>query len=278
MTEEAAPVETTDSAPVDADWRASLPDDLRSNPTIADVPDVATLAKRLVDTKAMVGKRKPIPTDDAAPEEIGKFVDELLGYNHLPIMKRPDKEDGESVAELYRTLGVVPEEPSGYEAVEGIEPEVMGAIAAKAHERGIPAEILQATLADIAEIDMGVREKAKTEYTEAMDRLKGEWGNAFDERTGVVGEFLNQFMPHLTVDKLNANDISGFYAVAKQFGGENAFVAKQSSQPPAMTPDELRQRIDEIGADLITHNYDSTTTKRMQAQRLEYAKQLTATN
>jgi hypothetical protein len=55
-------------------WRDSLPDDLKSEPMFADVPDVATLAKIARDTKALVGSSLRKPGPNATPEEKAEFL------------------------------------------------------------------------------------------------------------------------------------------------------------------------------------------------------------
>src|SRR5256885_6120890 len=60
-----------------SDWRSALPDDLRTEPTLASFKDVSTLAKSFVDTKRMVGDSIRLPKSDASPEEWGKLYDKL---------------------------------------------------------------------------------------------------------------------------------------------------------------------------------------------------------
>jgi len=55
------------------DWRAGIPEELRTHPSLADVKDVAGLAKRFIDTKAYVGNGIQIPKPDAPAEEWAKF-------------------------------------------------------------------------------------------------------------------------------------------------------------------------------------------------------------
>lgn len=46
------------------DWRETLPEELKAEPALKDIPDVATLAKAFRDTKAMVGSSIRLPGDD----------------------------------------------------------------------------------------------------------------------------------------------------------------------------------------------------------------------
>lgn len=49
-----------------ADWREELPDELKAEPALKDIPDVVTLAKAFRDTKAMVGSSIRLPGEDEA--------------------------------------------------------------------------------------------------------------------------------------------------------------------------------------------------------------------
>ena len=84
-----------------SDWRSSLPDDMREAPSLKDVPDVATLAKRFLDTKSMVGNSLRMPTDDAGQEAIEAFNQKILSNPALGLMKKPDTENTEALAEVY---------------------------------------------------------------------------------------------------------------------------------------------------------------------------------
>ena len=68
--------ENVESVQVDAgssggDWRASLSDDIRNDPSLASIQDVNGLAKSFIHGQRMVGADKVvIPKDDASPDEI----------------------------------------------------------------------------------------------------------------------------------------------------------------------------------------------------------------
>src|SRR5688572_7477369 len=53
-----------------ADWRASLPEDIRADPSLATIPDVPTLAKNYVSTKALTGRKAyDLPNPEWKPEQ-----------------------------------------------------------------------------------------------------------------------------------------------------------------------------------------------------------------
>ena len=70
-------------SPAVIDWKASLSEDLRNDPSLASINDVASLAKGYVHGQKMIGADKiVIPKDDASPDEMNEF------YNRLG---RPEK-------------------------------------------------------------------------------------------------------------------------------------------------------------------------------------------
>ena len=73
------------AAPTTPDWRESLPEELRAEPSFKDVPDVPTLAKRFIDTKKMVGGSLKVPKEGATPEEVKAF------HTALGVPAAPDK-------------------------------------------------------------------------------------------------------------------------------------------------------------------------------------------
>ena len=74
---------TEAGSPAVIDWKASLSEDLRNDPSLASINDVASLAKGYVHGQKMIGADKiVIPKDDASPDEMNEF------YNRLG---RPEK-------------------------------------------------------------------------------------------------------------------------------------------------------------------------------------------
>ena len=87
MSEEAtgsaeAATETAVESSVDTgssvDWKNALPDDVKTDPSLADIKDVGGLAKSYIHAQKMVGTDKiSLPTENATPEEMSTFYDRL---------------------------------------------------------------------------------------------------------------------------------------------------------------------------------------------------------
>jgi hypothetical protein len=57
-----------------ADWKASLPEDLRGASVLANVPDVQTLVKNYVNAESLIGKKRvPIPDKNWGDKEYEEF-------------------------------------------------------------------------------------------------------------------------------------------------------------------------------------------------------------
>ena len=54
----------------EVNWKESLPDDLRDNPSLKSIQDVPGLAKSFIHAQKMVGADKiPVPTEHATKED-----------------------------------------------------------------------------------------------------------------------------------------------------------------------------------------------------------------
>lgn len=54
-------------------WQAKLPDELKTNPSLAAIGSISDLAKSYAYTKSLVGKRLEAPGEDATPEAVAEW-------------------------------------------------------------------------------------------------------------------------------------------------------------------------------------------------------------
>lgn len=148
---------TAPAAPQGAsdDWRATLPEGLRAEKSLATFKDVGALAQSFVETKRMQGAMVAIPGKDAKPEAVAAFR-EKLG---------------------------VPKEPSGYTPPTPPEGQALDQArwdrwAGHAHKLGLTPEQLSGLAALEAEERQGALTGVKQEWQAGLDKLKGEWGDA----------------------------------------------------------------------------------------------------
>jgi hypothetical protein len=189
-------------------WIADLPEDLRSNPTIAsfkgnDWKEVGpVIAKSYVEARSVMGKKAyDLPQDDWKPEQWQSW---------------------------HKTIGV-PEGPDKYPAIDnalaekaGLSKEVLGAALAKFHEAGMTPRQVKAILNDwyVTESAKGAdmqAEQRKQETAQALQALKTEYGDKYEAKAGLIRSVLNLGGPELA-QRLEAagygNDPQLFKALA----------------------------------------------------------------
>ena len=70
--------EPASGEPATDDWKSSLPEDLRMDPSIANAPSVESMAKSYVSAQRMVGLDKiAVPTEHSTDEEWTQVYDKL---------------------------------------------------------------------------------------------------------------------------------------------------------------------------------------------------------
>lgn len=219
-------------AEIATDWRAALPDDLKTAPALQDVKDIPGLAKAFIDTKALVGGSLRPPGPDATPEVRLEFINKLK--EKVPeLVLIPDGED--DAAKLARDAAMArlgrPKEAKEYTAPKDVD---------------LPADVLEALQKDA--LDEGLTKsqfqvRAKKEATkvlglaqlqrEAQAALKKELGAAFEERTASAAAVAaklgarDDLVAALKTGAVDAGTFRMFAQIAKGFG-ETRVVADQT--------------------------------------------------
>ncbi len=142
------------------DWKSSLPQELQSDPTLANFKDVESLAKTVVHQQKVLGSRIPIPKND------------------------------EEKAELYTKLGR-PEEASGYEVqipethAQYFEENQVTEFKEVAHKIGLNNEQVNALIDyQVNNIENAAQYQAaelNSGREEAQTTLQKEWGVEYDK-------------------------------------------------------------------------------------------------
>lgn len=143
------------------DWRSTLPEDLRGDPTLALFKDVGGLAKSYVEARKTIGKTTTvIPGKDAKPEEVAAFREKL----GIPA----------DVAK-YREAVKLP-------TIEGItwDPKAVEGFTAKAHGWGIPPDVIPHLLTEFATYQKGSTDRMVSQWVKEQEGLEDEWGSDYD--------------------------------------------------------------------------------------------------
>ena len=170
----AEPVASSDNVGAD-DWKASLPDDLRSHPSIENMPDVASLAKSMVHAQSMVGADKiAVPGKWADADDWSQVYDKL---------GRPAKAD---------EYGLTFDMPDGEQPDENLT----GWFAETAHKIGLNPSQAQELANSYMEMTGTMAQPgvdAEAAKAEATAELRKEYGQAFDDRIGKGNNFIGEF-------------------------------------------------------------------------------------
>lgn len=148
------------AAPPSEDWRASLPDDIKTAPSLASIKDIPALAKSYVNAQQLIGaKRIALPGDKATPDEVKEF---------------------------HRAIGV-PESVEGYKIeLEGADPQLLDGFRAAALEAGVPAGSAAKLAAWYDGMGKAAVQAQIAENTKAVEEWKGKLGNKYDEHVGAA--------------------------------------------------------------------------------------------
>jgi hypothetical protein len=173
--------------PSDAKWFDGLPTEMREDQNITKFDSVESMAKSWLNAQRMIGQDKiPMPQTD---EDWGTV------YGRLG---RPDEATGYQVAA-----------PEGVE----INAEKQQAFFDKAHQLGLSAKQVEGLAAWEFEQSAASGEAAKNSqesiFNEAQNALKQEWGQAFEQNSGIALRAAAEFLSESDKEFVNSAMIDG---------------------------------------------------------------------
>jgi len=236
-----------ESSPPDAgSWFDSLPDDIKSDPTVSHFKgkDVGDLAKSLVETKKMVGSDKMVIPGKNATQEQWDEIYSKLGRPSEPGEYGLDKIE-------------VPESAH----MDEVQVEFFGQLA---HKLGLNSKQAATAFAAIAEMRSGQVNQMAEKYEElrnnAETEMRSEYGAAFEKNLVMAKSVVTQFFPEdslAELDQFTHNGvqltnsptfIKGMVALAKGLG-EDRVVGMADRGSGHLTPQEASLRAQEKLAD-----------------------------
>lgn len=235
MSEDVGSVEV-DAGSSGGDWRASLSDDIRHDPSLASIQDVNGLAKGYVHAQRMVGADKVvIPKEDASADEWGEF------YNRLG---RPEQ------YEITRP-----------ELAEGLEynGEMESSMLKLMHESGLSQAQAQKLYNGYMEYiskghnDMTVGREAQ--IAEWDREVRQEFGHAYDERVDAAQRAAAEFGGDEFLGWLDETGLGDHPMFIKMFSKIGMGIMEDSADTTGrgnsftLTPDAARQEIARLQRD-----------------------------
>lgn len=223
---------------IDANWRASLPEDMRDNPTLAKYGSIESLAKGHISSQQALGNNVAIPSKDADHTEF---------WNKAG---RPEKAEGYELPEIegVESLGLPETASADYQA--------------KAHELGLTQRQMAGLWQYHAEQGMNsmneFSQRQTSESEAGMQQLQKDWGGAYDEKLSQARAAVEEFGGDDMKTLLNDTG----------FGDNPVFLRAFADIGKAMANDKLYGRGDEV---------NKFSTSPEDARGLIQAKKLDAT-
>ena len=164
------PVTTQTTLSQTANWRDSLPPDLKDNPTLSQIPDIQTLAKNHVNVQKLIGTEKiERPKEDWTPDQFADFYTKL---------GRPaDSKD-------YDLEGI--DIPESLPWDNEFQDSMLGIM----HEAGLTQAQVQKVLGGYiskvgGDFEAATGESQRTRESGIQD-LRNEWGKSFDAKVDLA--------------------------------------------------------------------------------------------
>lgn len=234
-------------------WKDELPPEIKEAPALKDIPDVATLAKSLIDTQTHLGNTMKIPKGDWSAEEIADWdrkIVEKAGGRLIPI---PDLTDQKVGDDFFRPLGK-PETPDGYVIpedldIDGIPEDNIKRVKDQAHTAHLTKAQFEALFRHIAtDAKSGINASAQ-EIADVGNRLETNWGsNAAAKKQELLNKLTEVGAPSTLIEqvrdnKTNAENILFIDKVMSQIGVEGHEVGGQTGGAGVETPTGLQEQI-----------------------------------
>jgi len=256
MTEAAMTTEAEDNAPApeasdnQSDWRSGLSEELRTEPTLANINDVESAAKTLVHQQKMMGTRIPLPKTDEEREEL---------YAKLG---RPEK------AEDYE-LSV----PIGYE--QYYPQEMMGSFKEAGHKLGLTPDQMSGLMEwQKGAIDFQSGQEQSTIETlasQSEETLRQEFGGDYEKNIRAANRALSVYGDKALQDKLADPRYGNDPDLIRLLANAGKDITEDSAQGTTnnslvMSPLDAKMRIDQINGDKEHAYWNPQNPKHNDAQ------------
>jgi len=238
------------------DWKEGLPEELKTEASLADFTDIPALAKAFVDTKAMVGRSVRVPGKDAGAEDWDKFHNGLM--ERVPsLMLKPDMSDSEAMSKTYIAMGR-PEEAAKYVSPEidskGLELNLafIDAFKDTAYKNGLNQKQFDGFVQDVVADSIVVARDNQALMDADTKKLVDTWGAAYDNNLKIALAIADKVdAPKYISEPLHSNNPPFATAVfmlglADSLGVETSEIIKHPKGGPVMTPDDAKLTMSEM--------------------------------
>jgi hypothetical protein len=238
------------------DWKDNLPDEIKNDPSIKSLKDVAALAKSYIHGQKLIGKDKIIVPDQFTSEDQWKEI-----YTKLGMPAELDKYD--------------------FKAPETTDKEFLKGFKELGHKVGIlpkQAEALFGWFEEHANKSVALAENDnKAKYEATVESLKREWGQAYDKKLANAGGMFKEFTDEATRKELRELGFSSHPKVVRLMAqiadkfGDGKFIAPGGNGQMGITPEEAQKKINAVYANK-DHAYFHKQNAQHEDARAEMAK------
>lgn len=265
------------SEPVEVqEWvKESLPEALHDLPFLKDADSPDAFKQRIVDAAQYMGRSVKAPGQDATPEERQQFREKMLQHDD-GLIPLPDMDDAEQMAGIYKRLGM-PEAADEYKTPDGIDlpPEQLGQVKGFAIKANMTQKQFETYLSEWNEAYQAQIHTMTEQQAEALSALKGEWGAAFEQKSGEAVAFLEasglaQFAEAAKNGQLPADQLRAFAAMSEAVAPEDGeFQRQDPNRETAMTPAEAEDQLAAIRDKLYARDTPYEEKQRLNAKRIK---------
>lgn len=233
------------------DWRASLPEDLRSEKVFESIKgkDLAeafpVLAKNYVHAQKLVGAEKlVVPGPTATPEELAAFYTKL---------GRPEKPDG-----------YVPKLPEGL-TEDKLDKARLDTWRKEMHEAGIPKVAAERLLSKYLADEQTAIKAAQEQQAKALEQnelsIKQEFGVKFDEKVNYARWAVKEFGSDGLLQMLDQTGLGSHPEVVKLFAKIGESLSEDKARGTGVKT--FGSSPEQAQADLNAFNRDEAKTKAL---------------
>jgi len=235
---ESAPAESAAPTSDAVSWKDSLPEEIRSDPSLADINDVNSMAKSYINGQKLIGKDKiALPGKEATEAEMNDF------YNSLG---RP--------ADSKEYTFDKPTLPEGVTYDQGFEDAYKGI----AHAAGLNPEQAKQIYDGYHEYlnnqAATSSEGSQLQHAEWVDSIKKDFGKAYSEKIDLASRAVETYGGPELKDWLDSTGMGNNPMFVKLFAKVGEGLAEGKPDTGAdrsfiMTPDQARQEIARFNRD-----------------------------
>lgn len=230
-------------------WHEQLSEEYQGNDTLANIPDLDTLAKSYLDSQSYIGNSVRIPGEDAGQEDWAKFNEKLAAK--VPGLLNLPEDQAEASALLYQKLGR-PESADKYSSAQDASAEQMEFMK-WAWENGMSDSQVKAWLDENSSRGTASQEAIQKEFSDLESALKEEWGQGYQRKLADANNAIKAFADEQVANFLENTGLGDHPMIQRLLAaaGENLGEGQTEGLTGQgnrfqYTPEEAKNRITEI--------------------------------